>query len=188
MHIIIPRCDIEMGTIGMALSALNTVSVDEEAARKYHNRVVLAFEGYDEDPRGLFQIESVRKFVRKLNREWHSWFFFMTKDLELSPIATLALCCCSTNRRLRSTGLFIPATDELKKYLHFQFAALRACCEVHGFTEKHAEAEIDAWIDYLMRIGWASGCDLPRLSIHSAKAGWWAERMRTVGRNPELVT
>jgi hypothetical protein len=181
MHIIVPRRDVERGATQMTLSALSVLLTDGETARQFQNRVVLSFQGYDDDPRGLFQIETVCEFLRKLNKEWYAWFFFMTKDLELSPIAVIALCCCPRYTVLSSSGLFIPQFDDLKKFLWFQFGALRAHCQIYGLSKEQTEAEVEAVVEYFMKIGWVRGCDMPCLTVHSAKTRRSVEVMTSGG-------
>jgi hypothetical protein len=180
MHIVIPRRAIEAGDLTQTLRALTVLNNDRETALRFQNNVILSFQGYDDDSLGVFQFKSVCNFVRKLNEKWYAWFFFMTKDVEFSPLAVIALCCCPRLTKLPS-GTCVPPKDELTKFLTFQFTALRYFCETFGLTPERTEAEVQGVIDYFMKIGWVGGCDTAHLSVHSAKTERWVRFMRATG-------
>jgi hypothetical protein len=176
-HIVVPRREIEAGEPDQTLKALTALNSDRETALRFQNKVILSFQGYDDDSQGVFQFNSVCDFVRKLNEKWYAWFFFMTKDVEFSPLAVIALCCCPRLTKLPS-GICIPPKDELAKFLSFQFTALRYFCESFGLTRERTEAEVQGVMDYFMRVGWVGGCDTVHLSVHSAKTERWVRFMR----------
>ena len=151
------------------LTALLVLSGDPETALRHKNNVTLSFQGYDEDPRGLFEIEEVRHFVERLNEKWYSWFFFMTKDIRNSPLAVITLCLCRYRRS--AFGLFIPVKEDLKRFCWYHFGALRAVCKLYNLSDELTETAVNEVIDYSMRVGFVTGCDTPQLAIDSAKAG-----------------
>jgi hypothetical protein len=169
MHIVAPRSELERCTIEPTLKALEFLGSDPETALRFQNNVMLSFQGYDLDVRGLFEIEEVRKFVAKLNGKWYSWFFFMTKDIHISPLAVILLCLCRYT--ISPLGLFIPVVEDenSKRVLHHHFGALRAVCRIHHLPKEQTEAAVQEVVDYLMKVGFVSGCDAPQLSVDSAK-------------------
>src|SRR6267143_3736265 len=175
MHIVVRRREVETCAIEPTLKALQVLVSDEATALRFQNNVALSFQGYDDDPRGLFQINEVCNFVRKLNGQWYAWFFFMTRDLNVSPLAVIALCCCRYTTS--PVGSFIPQIEDLKKFLWFQFGAFRGYCKVYSLSQEQTHAEVREVIDYFTKVGFVAGCDLPRLDIDSAKTGKWIERM-----------
>ena len=151
------------------LSVLQLLTSDPEAGLRYKNNVTLSFQGYDQDPRGLFQIEEIRHFVESLNAKWYMWFFFMTKDVAISPLAVITLCLC--RYRKSPFGLFIPVKEDLKRFCWYHFGALRAVCKLYNLSDELTETAVNEVIDYSMRVGFVTGCDTPQLAIDSAKAG-----------------
>jgi hypothetical protein len=180
MHMIVRRREVETCDVEPTLKVLQFLLSDNETALRFQNHVALSFQGYDDDPRGLFQIVEVCEFVRNLNGKWCAWFFFMTKDLNVSPLAVIALCCCRYT--VSPMRLFIPQIDDLKKFLWDQFGALRGYCGGYNLPQERTEAEVQAVIDYLTKVGFVGGCDLPRLDIDSAKTGKMIELMRIAGK------
>jgi len=169
MHIILRRSEVEACVIEPTLKALRVLTSDKETAMRFQNHVTLSFQGYDDDPRRLFQIEEVCAFVRKLNERWHSWFFFMTKDVHISPLAVIALCLSGHSRT--ASGVFVPRVQCSKDFFWNHFGFLRGLCQFYNLSEEETESAVQEVIDYTMKVGFVEGCDLPQLAADSAKTG-----------------
>ena len=169
MHIVVPRNDVNNGAIEPTLKILQVLTGESETALRFRNNVTVSFQGYDHDDRGLFEIGEVREFVDQLNAQWSSWFFFMTKNVVISPIAIIVLCLSRYKRS--SSGLFIPVRQDSKSLLWDQFGALRGLCKVQDLPDDQVETAVQEVIDYLTRVGFVSGCDAPQLCIDSGKTG-----------------
>jgi hypothetical protein len=180
IHVVARRSEVERGMIEPTLTALQCLSSDPETALRYKSNATLSFQGYDQDPRGLFEIEEVREFVEKLNAKWYSWFFFMTKDIRVSPLAVITLCLCRYTRS--PFGLYIPVMEDSKRFFWYHFGALRAVCKIHNLSSEQTETAVNEVIDYSMKVGFVTGCDTPQLAVDSAKTstilrcmGWKSE-------------
>lgn len=46
----------------------------------YANKVVLMVEGYDNDPRELFEIQEIREYFSTLDRLFPYWFYFINRE------------------------------------------------------------------------------------------------------------
>jgi hypothetical protein len=169
IHIVARRSEVENYMIDPTLIALEFLNSDPEEAVHYKNNVTLSFQGYDEDPRALFQIEEVRQFVEKLNVKWYSWFFFMTKDVDISPLAAITLCLCRYKRS--RAGRFRPAVADARHLFKYHFTALRFVCKTCNLSDEQTESAVQEVIDYFMRVDFVSGCDTPQLALDSAKTG-----------------
>jgi hypothetical protein len=169
MHIVVRRTEVEQCNIDLTLQALSVLVEDRETALRFKGSVGLSLQGYDDDPRGVFEIQDVREFVAKLNARWYSWFFFMTKDMLISPISVIALCLCQYTRS--SFGLFIPVVQDLREFLWFHFGALRGICQVYNLSQEETEVAVYEILDYLMKVGFVEGCDSPQLPVDLAKTG-----------------
>ena len=167
MHIVVRRTDVEKCNIDVTLQALSVLVEDRETALRFKGNVGVSFQGYDDDPRGVFEILEVREFVAKLNEKWYSWFFFMTKDMVISPLSVIALCLCRYTRS--SFGLFIPVVRDLREFLWFHFGALRGLCEIYDLPKEETEDAVNEVLDYLVKVGFVEGCDSPQLAIASGK-------------------
>jgi hypothetical protein len=176
VHIVARRHEVEKCKIEPTLSVLQLLTSDPETALRHKNNVTLSFQGYDQDPRGLFQIEEVRQFVERLNAKWYMWFFFMTKDVNISPLAAVTLCLCRYKRS--RAGRFQPVVADAKRLFTYHFTALRFMCKTCNLSDEQTEAAVEEVIDYFMRVDFVSGCDTPQLAVDSAKTGTLTQYMR----------
>lgn len=77
---LIDKANIERLNIGPPLDALRTMSATPESTREFAGRVEFVFEGYEHDPRELYSILEVRKFVKAMTAEFPYWFHFSSKS------------------------------------------------------------------------------------------------------------
>jgi hypothetical protein len=165
MHLVARRHEVEKCTIEPTLSVLQLLSSDPETALRHKNNVTLSFQGYEQDPRALFQIEEVRQFVESLNSKWCMWLFFMTKDVNISPLAAITLCSCRYKRS--RAGRFRPVVTDSKGLFKHHFTALRFICKTCNLSDEQIESAVEEVIDYFMKVDFVSGCDTPQLEAIS---------------------
>jgi hypothetical protein len=79
--VVVSRDDICRQDVSSPLSTLQHLLRTPEIARAYKERVDIAFDGYNDDPRELHEIEEVRNFVQKLDEEFPFWLFFLSKHM-----------------------------------------------------------------------------------------------------------
>jgi len=53
-----------------------------ENPTKYENKVILIIQGYDDDPRELFEINEVREYFSTLDKLFPYWFYFIYRKIE----------------------------------------------------------------------------------------------------------
>ena len=61
-----------------------------DLAKSFRGRLSMSFQGYDGDPRPLWEISEVRRFVRELDDAFPYWLYFANFDLPWFP--TIWLC------------------------------------------------------------------------------------------------
>jgi hypothetical protein len=88
--IIVGRDEVQSGTPKPTLDALRRFSESPDVARSFCERVDVAFHGYDDDPRELWEIPEVRQFVHLLDEQFPFWLFFLSK--QGSGLQCLLLC------------------------------------------------------------------------------------------------
>ena len=71
------ECDVSF-----AYNKLRAISGDPYKAVEFCGRLVLVIDGYDHDPRELFEIQEVRAYVAKLDAAWPYWYFFLNQASE----------------------------------------------------------------------------------------------------------
>ena len=90
--LVVSRQEVDSGETGEILKSLKRLMLTPEAARAWHEKVDIAFHGYDEVRWELFEIPEVRNYVLKLDEQFPYWLFFLTKQgLGLQCIALCLL-------------------------------------------------------------------------------------------------
>jgi len=64
------------------LRVLDSLIGSRERAMRFRDRVDFDVDGYNDDPRELFEVPEIRTFVRELDAKWPYWFFFLSKASE----------------------------------------------------------------------------------------------------------
>lgn len=97
--IVITRDDVEAGSTANTLNAVRPFSGDAASWVRARNRFVVQFSGYDDDPREIFEIPEIRRFVAMLDQEFPFWLHGLSKagDALMLPLLCL-LDSCSAER------------------------------------------------------------------------------------------
>lgn len=74
------RREVESGLVGDAVDRLMELSDDDRIAKHLEGRLVLVFDGYDSDPRELYEIPDVVRFFRSVTDAWPLWFHFLERS------------------------------------------------------------------------------------------------------------
>jgi hypothetical protein len=87
VFVIFDREDIEKNDHKAALQALKLMAASPQTVREYARRLVVSFSGYDNDPREIWSIPSVRLFVHGLSSAFPYWFHFCShSDRQMSAL------------------------------------------------------------------------------------------------------
>jgi len=95
LGLVFDRTEVETRNIWTALRILNRLT-EEPWLSKFRGRVALSISGYYDDPRELFEIEDVRRWVALLDRRFPYWLYFLTRVG--SPLFFITECLCDTKR------------------------------------------------------------------------------------------
>ncbi|MBV6475224.1 MAG: hypothetical protein MOGDAGHF_00741 [Rhodocyclaceae bacterium] len=98
--LVLPRPQIEAGDTDEALGLLQKLVSDPEAMLSCCGRVSLVIDGYNDDPRELFEIAEVRAFIQALDARWPYWYFFLSQADD--SIKLLESCCATASRWCRA--------------------------------------------------------------------------------------
>jgi hypothetical protein len=79
LYVLISREEVELRDLTAPLAILRSLIASPEAAQSYIESVDIAFGGYDDDARELFEIPEVRDYVYRLDSEFPYWLFFLSK-------------------------------------------------------------------------------------------------------------
>ncbi len=123
----VPYDDIQSGDLSTVLDMLQGFLQSQDAVVNGRGRVSLFFEGYDDDPRDVYDIPEIRRYAKALDEAFPYWFYFVILDQPGgSTLQVLALCLC---RVVKVSGGSKPDTDDYKKFLFSHIAALNELCD-----------------------------------------------------------
>lgn len=144
--VVISRAEVEAGDPSRALSILKQLAETPEEARRFVERVDIAFHGYDDDSRELFEIEEVRDFARQLDGAFPFWLFFLSK----SSLGLQCLLYCMLPPHLTEAGRAKIFPERIDQLLSTRwFPAMNHVCGYVGFSESQIEVLTDRAIDYI---------------------------------------
>jgi len=123
----VESCDVEE-----PLGLLRRLSADRHTAIEYSGRISLVFDGYNDDPRELFEVPEVRAYIKQLDQEWPYWFFFLSQADE--SIKLLESCLCNTIEVV--PGVTSVDIDQLERSLSCHFGAMNRLCAVLSVPEE----------------------------------------------------
>ncbi len=96
LRVVVDRQEVEALDVSHTALNLSRVLADRNAVEWYRGRVELAFYGYSNDPRELFDISEVRHFCSKLDDAFPYWFYFLSTDR--ATLGVIACCLCSVTQ------------------------------------------------------------------------------------------
>lgn len=102
----------------------------------YKGRLSLVIAGYETDPRELFEIPEVCRYLRALDDQWPFWLFFFNQVDD--SIKLIALCLASSIEVVPGAAHIDP--DGLRRFLERGFTAVNYLFESYGFPETENEA------------------------------------------------
>lgn len=102
----------------------------------YKGRLALVIAGYDTDPRELFEIPEVCRYLRALDEQWPFWLFFFNQVDD--SIKLIALCLASSIEVVPGAAHIDP--DGLRRFMERAFTAVNYLFESYRFPESENEA------------------------------------------------
>jgi hypothetical protein len=132
----ISRDEVNAQDVSAAFAVLKSFTETPEMTRRMFERVDVAFHGYDDDSRELFEIPEVRDFVYALDEKFPFWLFFLNK--KYTGLQALSLCFLPPYLTPRAKQEEYPKRmDQLLQ--NRWFPAMNQICEYAGFTEDQIE-------------------------------------------------
>lgn len=126
------REEVESGDHSQTLATLTTL-LREDKCRQFRQRVMFGISGYDDDPRELFEIPEVRRWVIGLDAKWPYWFFFLWAG-QRSTLPLIAFCLCPFTVLPQGGKLIEP--EALAAFQSRSFVAMNGICEWLGDSDE----------------------------------------------------
>lgn len=92
----IPKRIIEANDYSFVLNIFTDVLKDPALIRKFKNQVTIGFDGYDDDPKEVFEITEIRNYIQQLTLKFPYWFYFT--NLEDHSFRDLILILCKFDK------------------------------------------------------------------------------------------
>ena len=145
--IVVARDEVEGRVAPTSVESLKSCLSTPERARSFFERLDIAFHGYDDDTRELFEIPEVRNFVSRLDDQFPFWLFFLTK--EGLGLQCIMLCLMTPYLTDEAKRTVLP--ERLNELLSKRwFPAMNQICMVAGFSERQIEDLSDAVGSYFV--------------------------------------
>lgn len=135
---VITRQQIEAEDMESSLEFLRSLVPTDNPQRiwSHKGRLSLVISGYDADPRELFEIPEVRRYLRSIDEHWPFWLFFLNQVDD--SIKVVAACLASTVEVAPGLAHIDPAG--LQRFMERAFSAVNFIFETCGFPESENEA------------------------------------------------
>jgi hypothetical protein len=114
------RRQVEICNVDEPLQLLRRLTEDRQTAIDFCGRISLVVDGYNDDPRELFEVPQVRAYIRRLDQAWPYWFLFLSQADE--SIKLLESCLCETIEVV--PGVTSIDLDQLEHSLARHFTAM----------------------------------------------------------------
>ena len=132
LRVVVDRTEVEALDVSRTAAILSRVLADRNAVERHRGSVDLAFLGYSNDPRELYDIPEVRRFCAKLDDAFPYWFYFLSTDGV--TLGVIACCLCSVTTLRPGIVSFGP---DLLQFLTRHFEALNWLFDNYSLDERH---------------------------------------------------
>jgi hypothetical protein len=136
LSVVASRQDVEASDVNPTLEVLNRLLQDRETVVRFRGRLDLGFHGYDDDPRELYEIDEVRRFVAELDRKFPFWLYFL--NLYNWTLTLILLSLCRYSRGLNR--MLVVDEGERERFLVEHYTAVNWLFVTYGLDEKDNEA------------------------------------------------
>ena len=142
--LVVSRDEVERLDLTGCLGVLDSLIESREKAMRFRDQVVFGVDGYNDDPRELFEIPEVRTFIRELDDKWPYWFFFLSKATDTLKMIMFSLC----RYQRAGGGLIRYDPKDVKLFLVSHFVALNRIFDRFDFDKPLNKEMSEAIFDY----------------------------------------
>lgn len=150
-NIFITLPEVEAGDISDTLTVLQSLLDDRQNVLRQQNEIRVFVDGYDDDPRELWDIAEVRAFYRKLDEKFPYWFWFCDKkDVSLKVISD---CLYQQSGKAEEGKQAVALIDdaELCDFMRRHYRAVDELCEDYNIPEAERLKILEAVENYFER-------------------------------------
>ena len=115
-----------------SLALLNGLTQEKDIAWIARGKLVLSVDGYDNDPRELYEVPEVRRFIHSLHTRWKYWFFFANENYATLPV----VCFCINGGTKVTPNITQVDADSFDRFYRECADACNDLCDKFGFPEE----------------------------------------------------
>lgn len=132
VYLVLSRQQAESWETHEPIEFLQHLVSSTDAALELMGRVTLVVDGYNDDPRELFEVPEVRRYFKTLDEKWPYWFFFLSQAED--SIQMLESCLCDTVEVV--PGVASLDLEQMEHYLSRHFSAMNRLCEALAIPDE----------------------------------------------------
>ena len=144
LGVAVSRDDVESNDISSTLGTLSSLLVDDATVRKFQERVNISFDGFDHDPREVYEIPEIRRFCAELDKSFPYWLYFLST--EDSSLKMMAFCLCRVKKK--APGLAMLGRGALGFFLSSHFSAMNELFANYSLDEQTNRSISDNIVNY----------------------------------------
>ena len=131
LGVAVSRSDVENGDISATLGTLSDLLDTDATVRSFRGRVNVSFDGFNDDPREIYEIPEIRRFCAELDARFPYWLYFLST--EDSSLKMMTFCLCRVEKQ--GAGLVMVNNTDLGQFLYSHFAAMNELFRRHSLDE-----------------------------------------------------
>ena len=140
LGVTVSRRDVENRDTATTLGTLSSLLDTDATVRRFRGRINVSFDGFNDDPREIYEISEIRRFCAELDARFPYWLYFLST--EDSSLKMMAFCLCRVEKQ--GPGLVILNNTDLGQFLYSHFAAMNELFRRHSLDEATNRAVSDA--------------------------------------------
>ena len=139
----VPRDAVETEDLDFMLNTLSHLLENQESVKRLRNSLTICFDGYNTDPRDVFEILEIRQYMRAVTQKFPYWFYFCS--IEDHTLWLVLLCHCRMSKP--TPGNYQFNHDDAYEIMSFLFHHLNQLfidfkldeTEINGISKKIGE-------------------------------------------------
>ena len=123
--------------------------MDEATVRRFEGRVNISSDGFDHDPREIYETPDIRRFCTALDKSFPYWLYFLST--EDSSLKMITFCLCRIEKK--GPGLVVLDNVDLGRFLYSHFAAMNELFATYSLDEQTNRSISDNVSEYFQNAG-----------------------------------
>ena len=147
----VPKAVVERMDVDFTYNdGLDHLLESPEMIQKGRNKIIIGFDGYDDDPREVFDIFEIKDYIQSLTLKFPYWLYFCGKDEKDDTLRMIVLAHCNNNRNFGPGTVRINAA-EFYGVCNMLAKHLAGFCIKYNLPKSEYQDQIKAVDDYFKK-------------------------------------